>query len=107
MARSKVEERRRKLRLDLLEVAWDPDGREIVQSEMDEIGLSRDSLFVEMRAAGWDQSHTTLGRWLRGQSEPSATELGLLTAGRLTPASISRPAMSGALRSFSGSPHLR
>ena len=75
-----MEERRRRLRLDLLEVPWDPDGREIVQAEMDELGITRDILYVELRMAGWNQSHTTLGRWLRGQSEPSTTELGLLTS---------------------------
>jgi len=79
MARSRVEERRRRLRLDLLEVPWDPEGREIVRAEMDSLGMTLDILFVELRAAGWSQSYSTLGRWLRGQSEPSTTELGLLT----------------------------
>jgi len=80
MPRSRVEERRRRLRLDLLEVPWDPEGREIVRAEMDGLGMTLDILFVELRAAGWEQSYSTLGRWLRGQSEPSTTELGLLTA---------------------------
>jgi hypothetical protein len=75
-----VEERRRQLRLDLLEVPWDPDGREIVRAEMEEVGMTNDILAREMWGAGWGQSYSTLGRWLRGQSEPSATELGLLTA---------------------------
>jgi len=79
LSRSKVEEMRRRLRLDLLEVSWDPEGREIVRAEMDGLDMTLDILFVELRAAGWNQSYSTLGRWLRGQSEPSATELGLLT----------------------------
>jgi hypothetical protein len=79
MPRSRIEERRRRLRLDLLEVPWDPEGREIVRAEMDSLEMTLDILFVELRAAGWNQSYSTLGRWLRGQSEPSATELGLLT----------------------------
>ena len=79
MPRSRVEERRRRLRLDLLEVPWD-QGREIVRSEMDDLGMTLDILFVELKLVGWNQSYSTLGRWLRGQSEPSATELGLLTS---------------------------
>jgi hypothetical protein len=78
MPRSRVEELRQ-LRLDLLEVPWDPNGREIVLAEMDRLGLSSDRLYVRLVNAGWEQSYSTLGRWLRGQSEPSATELGLLT----------------------------
>ena len=50
MPRSRVEERRRRLRLDLLEVPWD-QGREIVRSEMDDLGMTLDILFVELRAA--------------------------------------------------------
>ena len=80
MTRSKQEERMRRLRLDLLEVPWDPEGREIVRAEMDALGVTNDTLFAELWAAGWRQSHSTMGRWLRGQSEPSVTELGLLTA---------------------------
>jgi len=80
LSRSKIEERRRRLRLDLLEVAWDPEGRAIVRAEMDDLGMTQDALFAELWAVGWRQSYSTLGRWLRGQSEPSATELGLLTA---------------------------
>ena len=80
MPRSRVEERRRRLRLDLLEVPWEPEGREIVRSEMDSLGMTLDILFVELKLVGWNQSYSTLGRWLRGQSEPSATELGLLTS---------------------------
>ena len=80
MTRPNVEARRQRLRLDLLEVAWDPRGREIVRAEMDNLGMTNDILFAEMWAAGWRQSYSTLGRWLRGQSEPSATELGMLTA---------------------------
>ena len=34
----------------------------------------------ELRLAGWRQSYTTVGRWLRGESEPSIAELRLLTA---------------------------
>jgi hypothetical protein len=79
MPRSRIEERRRRLRLDLLEVPWEPEGREIVRSEMDGLGMTLDILFVELKLVGWNQSYSTLGRWLRGQSEPSATELGLLT----------------------------
>lgn len=79
MSRSKIEERRKRLRLDLLEVAWDPEGRKIVRAEMDDLGMTQDALFAELWAVGWRQSYSTLGRWLRGQSEPSATELGLLT----------------------------
>jgi len=79
LRRSKVEERRRKLRLDLLEVPWS-EGREIVRAEMESIGMTNDDLFHELRLVGWTQSYSTLGRWLRGTSEPSATELGLLTA---------------------------
>jgi hypothetical protein len=74
--RRRVEE----LRLAILDVPWDPDGREIVLAEMDGLGMTLDSLFVELRAAGWNHSYSTAGRWLRGQSEPSATDLGLLTA---------------------------
>lgn len=70
----------RRLRLDLLEVPWDPDGREIVRAEMDSLGMTQDILARELWNAGWGQSYSTLGRWLRGQSEPSTTELGLLTA---------------------------
>jgi hypothetical protein len=79
LSRSKIEERRRRLRLDLLEVPWDPDGRGIVRAEMDELGMTQDALFAGLWSVGWRQSYSTLGRWLRGQSEPSATELGLLT----------------------------
>ena len=72
--------RLRRLRLDLLEVPWEPEGRAIVWAEMDNLGLKSDKLYVELVNAGWTQSYSTLGRWLRGQSEPSATELGLLTS---------------------------
>ena len=68
-----------RLRIRLLEVPWDPDGREIVEAEMDRLLISRDDLFVGLRNAGWTQSSSTVGRWLRGQGVPDVDELRLLT----------------------------
>ena len=81
MSRTK-QARLRRLRLDLLEVAWDPEGREIVLSEMDELGLGKERLHIELWNAGWEHSFATMRRWLdpKDPGKPDVDEIRLLTA---------------------------
>ena len=74
--------RLRRLRLDLLEVAWEPEGREIVQAEMDELDLKKERLHIELWNAGWQHSFATMRRWLdpKDSGKPDVDEIRLLTA---------------------------
>ena len=74
--------RLRRLRLDLLEAPWDSEGREIVQAEMEELGLSKERLYIELWNAGWEHSFATMRRWLdpKVPGKPDVDELRLLTA---------------------------
>jgi len=74
--------RLRRLRLDLLEVPWEPEGREIVQAEMDELNLKKERLHIELWNAGWEHSFATMRRWLdpKDLGKPDVDEIRLLTA---------------------------
>lgn len=86
MPRSKTDEQRAEaLVVELTKLTeWKSGGPEILRAAMDGAGATQDDLFVEMRRAGWEStpgkkgSYSTLGRILRGDSEPSAIELGLI-----------------------------
>ena len=73
--------RLRRLRLDLVEVPWNPEGRDIVRSEMDEIGLTFERLHIALFQAGWHHSYATMRRWLdlKDPSKPDVDEIALLT----------------------------
>ena len=73
--------RLKRLRLDLIEAPWDPKGREIVLAEMEDLGLSKERLHIELWNAGWEHSFATMRRWLdaRDPGKPDVDEIRLLT----------------------------